>query len=212
MVPVAVYADRITVRWATGYSPYFLLHGVHPLMPGDLADATFLVTDFRPGMSTAELIEARTRQLLRLPQDVTKARNTLKQSRLRSKEAFETKFARRICRDEYKTDTLVLIRNNPIENSVSIERKTANRYMGPYRIVRRTQGGAYILAEMDGALLRHHVAAYRLTPYIQRNEIDEIANDLDISSEPATESDSDQSDDINNEDPQLEDSDGSSLD
>ena len=212
MVPAAVYADRITVRRATGYSPYFLLHGVHPLMPGDLADATFLVTDFRPGMSTAELIEARTRQLLRLPQDVTKAQNTLKQSRLRSKEAFETKFARRICRDEYKTDTLVLIRNNPIENSVSIERKTANRYMGPYRIVRRTQGGAYILAEMDGALLRHHVAAYRLTPYIQRNEIDEIANDLDISSEPATESDSDQSDDINNEDPQLEDSDGSSLD
>ena len=212
MVPAAVYADRITVRRSTGFSPYFLLHGVHPLMPGDLADATFLVTDFKPGMSTAELIEARTRQLLKLPQDVTKAQNILKQSRLRSKEAFEAKFAQRICREAYEPDALVLIRNNPIENSVSIERKTANRYMGPYRIIRQTQGGAYVLAEMDGAILRHHVAAYRLLPYIQRNEIDEILSDLDISSEPDAKFSSNQSEETDNQDPQSDDSDGSGPD
>ena len=51
---------------------------------------------------------------------------------------------------------------------MSIERKTANRYMGPYRVVRQTQGGSYILEEMDGSLLRHHVAAFRLIPYVQR--------------------------------------------
>ena len=212
MVPAAVYADRITVRHSTGFSPYFLLHGVHPLMPGDLADATFLVTDFKPGMSTAELIEAHTRQLLKLPQDVTKAQNILKQSRLRSKKAFEAKFAQRICREAYEPDALVLIRNNPIENSVSIERKTANRYMGPYRIIRQTQGGAYVLAEMDGAILRHHVAAYRLLPYIQRNEIDEIVSDLDISSEPDAKFSSDQSEETDNQDPQSDDSDGSGPD
>jgi hypothetical protein len=63
----------------------------------------------------------------------------------------------------------VLIRNNPIENSVSIERKTADRYMGPYQIVRQTQGGSYILAELDGSILKHHVAAYRLIHYKQRS-------------------------------------------
>jgi hypothetical protein len=57
MVPAAVYADGITVRRATGFSPYFLLQGVHPLMPGDLSDATFLVTDYHPGMSHEELLK-----------------------------------------------------------------------------------------------------------------------------------------------------------
>ena len=172
MVPAATFADRITVRRATGFSPYFLLHGVHPLMPGDLTDATFVVTSYRPGMTSVELIEARTRQLLRLPEDVARARRILRKSRFRSKKAFDDKFASHIVLESYEPDSLVLIRNNPIEKSVSIERKTANRYMGPYRIVRQTQGGSYILEEMDGSLLRHHVAAFRLIPYVQRQDLD----------------------------------------
>jgi len=123
MVSATCYADRITVRQATGFSPYYLLHGVHPLMPGDLADATFMVNKYKPGMTTAELIEARTQQLLRLPEDTNKAQKILQQSRFRSKEAFEKKYAKRIRKEAYKPDNLVLIHNNPIENSVSIKWK-----------------------------------------------------------------------------------------
>ena len=187
LVSAACYADRITVRRATGFSPYYLLHGVHPLLPGDLADSTFMV-NYKPGMTTAELIEARTQQLLRLPEDTNRARKILQQSRFRSKATFEKKYARRIRKETYEPDDLVLIRNNPIENSVSIERKTANRYMGPYCVIRQTQGGAYILAEMDGSLLRHHVAAYRLIPYVQRQELDALADEMGISSESEDES------------------------
>jgi hypothetical protein len=183
MVSAASYADRITVRRATGFSPFYLLHGIHPVMPGDLADSTFLVNQFKPGMTSAELIEARTRQLLRLPEDIEKARKILHKSRFRSKEAYENKFARRLRLEAHEPDSLVLIRNNIIENSVSIERKTANRYMGPYRIVRQTQGGSYILAEMDGSLLRHHVAAYRLIPYVQRQDLNTWAEQVDITTE-----------------------------
>ena len=184
MVPAAVFADRITIRRATGFSPYYLLHGVHPLMPGDLADATFMVTQFKPGMTNAELIEARIRQLLKLEEDIIKARETLSQSRFRSKEAFESKFARRICKDGYEPGALVLVRNKPIENTVSLKKKTLSRYMGPYRVIRQTEGGAYVLEEMDGSLLRHHVAAYRLIPYVQRQELDSIADELNISDRP----------------------------
>jgi transposase InsO family protein len=177
MVSAACYADRITVRRATGFSPFYLLHGVHPFMPCDLADATFMVTEFKPGMTDEELIAARTRQLLHMPQDVEKARRILKKSRFQSKEAYEAKFGKRI-QKEYEPGALVLIRNNPIENSVSIERKTANRYMGPYRVVRQTQGGSYVLEEMNGTVLRQSTAAFRLIPYIQRQNLDELAQEL----------------------------------
>ena len=56
--------------------------------------------------------------------------------------------------------------------------------MGPYQVIRQTKGGSYILAEMDGSLLKHHVAAYRLIPYIQRapqsgNALEEEAKDTE---------------------------------
>lgn len=203
MVSAATYADRITIRRATGFSPYFLLHGVHPLLPGDLTDATFMVTNFKPGMSSIELIEARTRQLLKLPDDINKARQILQKSRFRSKEAFENKFGRRLRIEAYEPDALVLIRNSPLEKSVSIEKKTANRYMGPYRVVRQTQGGSYVLAEMDGSVLRHHVAAFRLIPYIERTELDSWAEALEQINDTEHRLIMESSDHGNQEDPQT---------
>jgi hypothetical protein len=62
---------------------------------------------------------------------------------------------------------------------MSIERKTLNCYMGPYSIVRRTQGGLYVLQELNGNVLRHTVAAFRLIPYIQQETLDELVQDSD---------------------------------
>ena len=191
MVPAACYADRITIRRATGFSPFYLLHGVHPFLPCDLADATFMVTEFHPGMTDAELLAARIRQILRMPEDLEKARQTLKKARIRSKETYDTKYVRRLQKTEYEPGTLVLIRNNPVENSMALERKTASRYMGPYHIIRQTQGGSYILEEMNGNILQHTTAAFRLIPYIQRDDLNRIAQ------EPVLESDA--SDDEGNQ-------------
>ena len=69
--------------------------------------------------------------------------------------------------------------NNPIENSVSIERKTADRYMGPYMVNRRTEGGTYILTEMDGTLLKRKIAAFHLIPYIKRQDLDSWVSQSD---------------------------------
>src|SRR6201992_1144812 len=179
MVAAACYADRITIRRSTGFSPFYLLHGVHPFLPCDLADATFMVTEFKPGMTDEELLAARTRQLLRMPQDVERARQTLKKSRIRSKKAFDTKYARRLQVNKYKPGTLVLLRNNPVENTMSIERKTTDRYMGPCSVVRQTQGGSYILQELNGNILRHTVAAFRLIPYVKREDLDKLCHDSD---------------------------------
>lgn len=177
LLPAALYADRITTRRATGFSPFYLLHGTHPLLPCDLAEATFMVTDFKPGMSDIELLAARTRQLLKLPGDVQRAASILKKSRFQSKEAFERKFGRRMIEKEFLPGEPVLLRNNQLEDTVSIARKVDNRYMGPYQVVRQTRGGSYILAEMDGTPLRTTVAAFRLIPYVRRKTLDRWAED-----------------------------------
>jgi len=176
MLPAAVYADRITTRRATGFSPFYLLHGVHPMLPCDLAEATFMVRSFTPGMKNVDLLAIRMHQLLKLPEDVEHAASILKKSRFKSKEAFEKRFGRRMIHMEYQPGELVLLRNNSVEDTVSIERKVTNRYMGPYEVVRQTKGGSYVLAEMDGSPLRTSVAAFRLIPYITRKELNAWAD------------------------------------
>jgi hypothetical protein len=42
VAPFAFWVDRITVRKATGYSLFHMVHGVEPVLPFDLAEATFL--------------------------------------------------------------------------------------------------------------------------------------------------------------------------
>lgn len=172
LLPAALFADRITTRRATGFSPYYLLHGVHPLLPCDLAEATFMVPRFKEHMTDVDLLIARTRQIAKMPEDLARAKDTLQKSRFRSKEAFEAKFGRRIHRTSFTAGELVLLRNNQNEKTVSIDRKIQNRYMGPYRVVRETKGKAYILEELNGNLLRSSVAAFRLIPYIKREHLD----------------------------------------
>jgi transposase InsO family protein len=172
LLPAAVFADRITIRRATGFSPYYLLHGTHPLLPCDLAEATFMVPQFKDRMTDIDLLIARTRQIAKMPEDLARAKNTLQKSRFRSKEAFEAKFGKRIRRTAFSPGELVLIRNNHNEKTVSIKKKIENRYMGPYRVIRETQGKAYVLEELNGNILRTSVAAFRLIPYVKREHLD----------------------------------------
>ena len=165
-VPIAFFADRVTVSRVTGFSAYYLLHGIHPVLPFDLADATFLVEGFRSGMSSVELLVLRMRQLERRQEDINAAAKALAKARFKSKEEFEWKYRRRLKKSFYKPGELVLVRNSEVE--VRLNRKTKPRYLGPYEVCRRTEGGSYVLKELDGSILQQGVAAFRLLPYISR--------------------------------------------
>ena len=52
----AFFADRVTTRRATGFSPFYLLHGVDPVLPLDLLEVTYLVPRFVPNMSSSDLL------------------------------------------------------------------------------------------------------------------------------------------------------------
>jgi transposase InsO family protein len=195
-LPEIIFADRVTVNRVTGFSPFQLLHATDPLLPLDLAEATFLVDEFRSGISTEELLRLRSRQIAKHPEDVERAAKTLRKARFASKEQFEKRFIKRLSRKVHEPGELVLARNTLVE--MSHDRKHKPRYLGPYEVVERTIKGNYQLKELDGTLLRYRYAAFRILPYISRNhpfmrdhQEDEI-EDADLS-DSDTDQDSDES-------------------
>lgn len=178
-VPHAFFADKVTVRRATGYSPFYLLHGVHSVLPFDLAEASFIIIN-QQNMTSEDLSAARIRQLQKKPEDLERAAATLRKNRLRSKKQFEKRSRTRLCHDSYEQGTLVLVRNSGIEKSM--DRKSKPRYLGPYRVIRRTKGGVYALEELDGAQWKSRIAASRIMPYISRGDprLCYLADDLEI--------------------------------
>ncbi|KAJ6526094.1 hypothetical protein B0H19DRAFT_970822 [Mycena capillaripes] len=163
-----LFADRVTVRRATGQTPYFTLHGFDPILPFDLTESTFLVEGWKSQMTPTELLALRTRQIERRPADLKEAADRLLASRIRSKEEFERRYAARFYRELYHPDELVLVRNSRIANDLG--RKSKAKWLGPYAIVRRTKGGSYVLRELSGAISTQGIASTRLLPYISRTD------------------------------------------
>jgi transposase InsO family protein len=167
ILPAALFADRITVKSTTGYSPYQLLHGTDPILPLDLFEHTFLSRAFQSDMTEEDLLTARIQQLRKLPEDVYEASELLKKARFKSKLHFEKRFHHRVRVTKYAKGQLVLMRHSAVESS--LDRKQFPRYLGPYQVVRQNRGGAYILAELSGVRLADPVAAFRVTEYLKRD-------------------------------------------
>ena len=67
---------------------------------------------------------------------------------------------------DFQPGCLVLMCNTAIEKSLN--RKMRPRYIGPLVIIEHNKGGAYIVAELDGAVHDCPIAAFRLIPYLAR--------------------------------------------
>jgi transposase InsO family protein len=65
VIHAVFWAERVTIQRSTGYSPFYMVHGIHPALPFDIAEATYLIPPLDAGIDTAQLIAVRARQLLK---------------------------------------------------------------------------------------------------------------------------------------------------
>jgi hypothetical protein len=160
VAPFAFWANRATTRKSTGFSPYYMVHGVEPILPFDITLATFLVPNLTQPMSTEELIATHTRQLQKRPDDLTAIHDRILASHFTSVRQFEKQHANTIRDFNFMPGTLVLIRSTG-----STMDKTKLCYYGPMVVLRRTRNGAYRLGELDGTISSLCFAAFQLLPY-----------------------------------------------
>jgi hypothetical protein len=181
MTPYAFWADRITTRKSTGHSPFYMAHGVEPIMPFDIVEATYLVPQLNKPMTTTELIALRAIQLRKRDSDIEQMKARVWSARKQSAEDFAKKFERTIKEYDLPPGKLVLVRNSRAE--MDLGRKWKPRYLGPYIVVSQTTRGAYRLAELDGTLSSLEFAQRRVIPYYWRESEplpvpDQSINDL----------------------------------
>jgi hypothetical protein len=166
-VPSIFWAEHITIHPSTGYSPFFIAHGVKPTMPLDITEATYLCPPITSEMTPQDLLVYRTRQLQKRPADLIRIKDKVYQSRLAAAQKLEKRFRHMIKEFAFAKGDLVLVQNNKID--MELDRKTKPRYLGPMVVIRKTQGGSYILAKTDRTLSKLWYAAKRLIPYNSRS-------------------------------------------
>jgi hypothetical protein len=126
IAPFASWADRTTTHKSTGHSPFYMAHGVEPILPFDLIQATFLVPNLTSPLLTVELLATRARQLQKRPADLMSIQDRILASRHTSIRQFEKQYANTICNFDFTPGTLILVRNS----SLTMD-KMKPQYLGP---------------------------------------------------------------------------------
>lgn len=180
--PYIFWAERITTRKSTGFSPYYAAHGVEPLLPFDITEATFLLPDIVSKLSDSDLLALRALQLEKRESDLALIHDRVLRSRFASIKDFERRFTNIIHDYAFQPGDLVLVLNKKIEAEAG--RKCKPRYFGPMVVAQRLRSGAYRLAEVTGTISRLKFAAFRLIPYYARStkqlEVTEFIDPADL--------------------------------
>jgi hypothetical protein len=157
--PHIFWADHVTTRKSTGHTPFYMAHGVKPLLPFDITEATFLLPDISKNLSTHELLAVRTQQLSKQDKDLTRIHERILASCYASVKDFECRFSNTIKDQSFRPGELVLVLNKKIEPSSNAKCKP--RYFSPMVVVSCSRNGAYHLAEVDGSISRLKFVAFR---------------------------------------------------
>jgi hypothetical protein len=149
VAPFAFWADHTTTCKLTGYSPFYMVHGVEPTLPFDLTQATFLVPDLTQPLSTNDLLAICACQLQKRPADLAAISHHILTSCHTSAHQFEKQFTNTICNFNFTPGDLILICNMNLGMD-----KMKPQYTSLMVILWRMHNSAYRLKELDGTISR----------------------------------------------------------
>lgn len=116
-----VWADRITTRASTAFTPYRLVFGQDCVLPVELTAVSWATVSWNRVRSREDLLAARARQLERRDDDLEKAKENVRESRGKNKRFFDIK--RRERREGLEIGDMVLLYNSTLDKQWSQEGK-----------------------------------------------------------------------------------------
>ena len=124
---MVLWADRVSVRRRLGCSPNYMLTGMHPVLPLDVKEATWLA-DLPTGvMSKNDLVGFRARALAKDQIHIVKMQSQIDQDKLKWLKAYERDFKVVIKDRMFEPGDLVQVCNTSIESL--LDKKMKPRYI-----------------------------------------------------------------------------------
>jgi len=157
-LPSALWAIRTTTSRTTGYSPYFMIYGIHYVFSCDLDDATWQILEWDKVQDTPSLIGIRAQQIARRDEVAIQTYRHSRLARPRAMQDFDVKFKSQLSFTDFEVGMWVL-RDETWNETGGIG---AWRWSGPYIVHEKLPGDGHVLRELDGTVIAGHVGAQRL--------------------------------------------------
>jgi hypothetical protein len=109
VTPHIFWADRATIKKSIGYSLFYLAHGIEPVLPFDIVEATYLVHKISQPLSTMDLIALHARQLEKCPADLEAIKEWVLKSHYVSIAQFEKEHENLIIDYDFIEGSLILV-------------------------------------------------------------------------------------------------------
>jgi hypothetical protein len=143
-------ADRSTPRASHGHSPYYLINGYEPVLPLEVDVPTWRTIDWDDVRTHDQMIEARLQVIARMQDDVEEAREKVTAYRRKLAERTDKSHPRLIRKTPIEVGDLVLRYDMKRASDLSREAKFQKRWIGPYRVISKSQRGSYRLMNPNG--------------------------------------------------------------
>ncbi|GBG86863.1 hypothetical protein CBR_g42146 [Chara braunii] len=159
-------AIRTKTRESTNYAPATLWYDRHVMFPVESFLKTWRRQDLETTLSFEDLLDLRARQIGAIEDKVQKAASRVTDNR--TKDKFRWDQLARVRKEPLKVGDAVLLYDSFLEKKWS--RKLDKRWLGPYRITRCSEHGAYQIEEMNGTAWKDWVSGSRLKKFVARDE------------------------------------------
>ena len=133
------------------------------MIPLNITEATYLLPPPNSILSTTDLIAWHAIALQKHDSDLAHLHSIIYQARVKAAITFEKKQFHTIHDFDFKRNDLVLIQNTKIE--YTLNKKMKPQYNGPFIVISRNHGGAYILCQLNGSVFHRLITAFQLLPY-----------------------------------------------